>query len=411
MATGTLSRVCTLTGHEERVWCVAWRPLASPPQLASCGADRVIRLWGQRANSSADSEDAFILLGEIDATDRHQRTLRSLSWSPNGDVMAIASFDATTSIWQETKNRTDDTGGVQFEFVNLVTGHENEVKSAGFSPSGELFATCSRDKSVWIFETAPSFEYECLAVLQSHSQDVKMVRWHPTQDVLFSCSYDDTIKVWGPDGDDWNCKETISGHTSTVWSLCFDSVGSRFVTCSDDCTLRVWAPTQEPLPKSSVQPDAESSQSKEHGADVVHRASYVSPLFRASSMIKTAMSKPKAKPAPKERKAPADAACSWSCWATIEGHHTRPVYAVDWLPFPTANASVSIASAGGDNHVRVFQPQDEESLQGWTCVADVEAHFGDANAVAWCPNPLPGGGALLATGGDDAEVVLWRFDG
>eukprot|EP00414_Alexandrium_minutum_P005500 CAMPEP_0113829264 /NCGR_PEP_ID=MMETSP0328-20130328/5708_1 /TAXON_ID=39455 /ORGANISM="Alexandrium minutum" /LENGTH=122 /DNA_ID=CAMNT_0000797309 /DNA_START=42 /DNA_END=407 /DNA_ORIENTATION=+ /assembly_acc=CAM_ASM_000350 len=122
----------------------------------------------------------------------------------------------------------------------MLTGHENEVKAAAFSPSGDFLASCSRDKSVWIYETDKNFEYECLAVCQSHSQDVKMVRWHPGQDVLFSCSYDDTIKVWGPDGDDWACKHTLSGHDSTVWSLAFDAEGSRFVSCSDDRSLRIW---------------------------------------------------------------------------------------------------------------------------------------------------------------------------
>lgn len=34
-----------LEGHSERVWCVRWHP--SGKYIASCSADRTIRIWGK----------------------------------------------------------------------------------------------------------------------------------------------------------------------------------------------------------------------------------------------------------------------------------------------------------------------------------------------------------------------------
>ena len=71
-----------------------------------------------------------------------------------------------------------------FEPYQTLEGHENEVKCVAWSQNGNFIATCSRDKTIWVFEMDDDeeCEYSCTGVLSGHSQDVKHVKWHPRRD-------------------------------------------------------------------------------------------------------------------------------------------------------------------------------------------------------------------------------------
>ncbi|XP_013397775.1 probable cytosolic iron-sulfur protein assembly protein CIAO1 homolog [Lingula anatina] len=226
MTEAMLNLVCTLQGHLDRAWNVAWNPTGT--LLASCGGDKAVRIWGKEG-------DKWVCKTVLQ--DGHQRTIRSVAWSPCGNFLASCSFDATVCIWDKRQG--------DFECMATLEGHENEVKRVAWSASGHLMATCSRDKSVWIWEFDDDEEFECASVLSAHSQDVKFVTWHPHKDILASASYDDTIKFFKEEEDDWTCFDTLDSHDSTVWSLSFDKTGERLVSCSDDKTVKFW---QEYLP-------------------------------------------------------------------------------------------------------------------------------------------------------------------
>lgn len=89
----------TLQGHEDRVWCISWCPTSpgGASILASASSDKKIKIWVKNANSND-----WQCLCTLD--DGHTKTIRHLAWSPQGNLLASASFDGSTCIWRREQN-------------------------------------------------------------------------------------------------------------------------------------------------------------------------------------------------------------------------------------------------------------------------------------------------------------------
>ncbi|KAJ7255316.1 WD40-repeat-containing domain protein [Mycena rebaudengoi] len=231
-----IDAVQELPGHDDRAWHVAWNP--TKPILASCSADKSVRMYSYSA--AGPSGLHFSHLTTIPTG--HTKTVRALAWAPSGRTLATASFDANIGVWEQEEGEGEDAEGGEWECASLLEGHETECKSVAYSSSGTLLASCSRDKTVWIWEVHPDADFECMGVLMEHTQDVKCVAWHPVEEILASGSYDDTIKLYVDDpSDDWFCVQTLTGHASTVWALAWaPGTTSYLASASDDRTVRIW---------------------------------------------------------------------------------------------------------------------------------------------------------------------------
>jgi len=172
-----------LPGHSDPAWSVTFNPSRS--LLASCSTDKTVRLFSYILSQSPSStpststfptsdspKPSFSLASTIQTS--HKRTVRSIAWAPSGRTLATASFDSTVGVWEEVAEYDDDgSGGVhrpeedgmgeggqggggvegqEWECMTTLEGHDSECKGVGFSSDGGLLASCSRDKSVWVWE-------------------------------------------------------------------------------------------------------------------------------------------------------------------------------------------------------------------------------------------------------------------
>lgn len=134
--------------HEDRAWHVAWNP--TKPLLASCSADKSVRMYNYTSPRDG-SELRFSHVATIPTG--HTKTVRSVAWAPSGETLATASFDSNIGIWEQAEaDEGEAPGSGEWECASLLEGHETECKSVAYSSTGTLLASCSRDKTVWIWE-------------------------------------------------------------------------------------------------------------------------------------------------------------------------------------------------------------------------------------------------------------------
>ena len=348
-----LEREDTPFARKEAMWAVVFDPTRADVAFA-CGADG----YASRLRRGRD--------GRFRCVERlapHDRAVRHCAVSPCGRALATVSFDGTGFVYarharEASDGRDGDGDGVEatdderWRRACCVEGHESEVKSCAWSPSGSLLATCGRDRTVWIWESHGDDDFECVAALYGHGGDVKRVTWHPTEDVLVSVSYDESVRIWKEDmdGDDWSCVRVLGGedgkggdgHEGTVWCASFEPrarddgrAGTRCVTCGGDGALIVW-----------------------NGVGFCNTELEYGTKF----------------------------ACG----------HDRAVLSCSW------GKNGLVAAGGGDNSIRIYGEVDGE----WRQIARAEnAHDDDVNHVEWSPHDS----SLLISASDDGTIKTWRF--
>lgn len=416
-----LSLISTITPPSfSRAWLTAAHP--DLPIIAACFSDKTVRIY---------SLTSFALLSTI--SDGHKRSVRTCSWKPNlktKSVLATGSFDATVGIWSSSRiapaggtspedlaeNKYDDDDDdddeddeEEWRFAVALDGHDSEVKSIGWSAGGNLLATSSRDKSIWIWEEVAEDDFETIAVLNEHEGDVKCVVWHPEEELVASGSYDTDIRLWKEDGDDWGCVEVLRGHGSTVWAIGWEPVAAtlideeeytqsaRLVSCSDDMTIRIWKKQEHDNDGggSGVHWKEETTLPHTH-----ERAIYSVAWGQGGRILSTGAD---GRVVVYEEKAIVTP-------ATTNGTEMKEDYDKhDEKPNPNPNPNPQIfEQVKNTPHPPIPSETPSQRKTEWVVLAEVEDAHGvfEINHVCWARR---GDSDVIVTTGDDGVIKIWGF--
>ncbi|MEO0405985.1 MAG: hypothetical protein AAF289_01415 [Cyanobacteria bacterium P01_A01_bin.135] len=277
----------------------------------------------------------------------HQDIVQNVSFSPNGELIATASYDNTVKLWRQNGS-----------LLKTLTGHTAPVMSVDFSYDGKLIASGSMDGSVRIWSSSG----ELIQTILAHDDWVFGVGFGPDNQIA-TASNDETVKLWRLQ--DGHLLQTLEGHQAPVRQVEFSPGGDQIVTVSDDRTIKRWSKGGEVL-----------TDSLEEHSDTVMSVSFShdGQLFVTGSLDGTIK--------------------LWSRNGRLlrSFEHPEQVWSVD------ISDEETIVSSSPDGTLRLWS-LDGQLLDAW------DGHEGQIPSIA-----LGSDGKVLASAGNDGSVKLWQLD-
>jgi WD40 repeat protein len=312
-----------------------------------------IRLWNVRARQSS----AIFSTGE-------RGGITSLVFSPLGTALAAAGRDGTVSLWELSL-------GAQSRII--LAGHAGIVSTIAFSPDGKRLVSGGEDKSVRVWDVAL---HKAIAQLPAvHLKHVRSVAFSPDGSIFASGDLAGQIRLW----DAYTLTELgdpLIVQGEQIWSLAFSPDSRLLASGGRSKRITLWqVATRQPIgPELIGHQDSVTSLAFSH--DGTHLVS--------GSMDTTAI--------------------LWNIGA-------QPP-----LPDPGGPVRSVVFSSDGSTLIAGSCGQLDDSgnctqgeIRRWDSAsytqigAPIPAHSNTVTAMA-----LSKDGRLLATGSEDATIIVWN---
>jgi WD40 repeat protein len=295
--------------------------------------------------------------------------IRSVAFSPNGQMLASAGTDDTVRVWDLTDPAHPSPVGPP------LTGHTSAVTKVAFSPDGHTLISASTDHTIRFWNlTDPAHPSPLCPPLTGHTEAVDSLAFSPDGHTLVSASDDHTIRFWnltdpahpsplGP---------PLTGHTDAVDSLAFSPDGHTLATGSDDASVQLW-----------------------NVADPAHPSPLGPPLTGYTNWVSSVAFSPDG------HTLATGSANAVRLWNVVDAAHPASL----GQPLSGHTGTVYDLAFSPDGHT-VASGSDDATIRLWNLdtALPLTGHTGYVRKVAFSPD-----GHTLASCSDDATIRLWNL--
>ena len=206
-----------MNAHDDRITSVAFSSDGSI--LASCGYDKVVRLWSVHSGNFINS---FI---------GHEQNIHDLAFSPSGNTLMSAGSDGTIRIWDVNTGKT----------LKTIEDFADRINKVAYSPSGDMIVSSSDDNIIRFWDTKTGEHIKSIGP----KKPTISVAFSPDGRTLASSHRGETnpwdqgeINLW--DINTGKLKKTFTGHTGYINTVVFSPDGKTLMSGSSDSTMIFW---------------------------------------------------------------------------------------------------------------------------------------------------------------------------
>ena len=207
--------------HQKGVFSLLW----VQDELFSAGGDGILTRWNPSKKSAIESYQLS------------NKSLRSISYSPEQDLLAVGSSDGNIYLTQ----RAD------LKLVQIIPAHTNSVFALSWINPEQILVSGGRDALLKAWDN----NFQQVGAQPAHWYTINHIAQSPDLSLIATASRDKTIKIWStPDLALLKVLDSgrDSGHFNSVNHLLW-MTENTLISCSDDRTVLIWQftlhPTQE----------------------------------------------------------------------------------------------------------------------------------------------------------------------
>lgn len=168
----------------------------------------------------------------------HSNYVNTVAMGNNNKDLICADENGVIKVWDLTK------GDVRSEYVSNANEEGLAFRSIALAESEGFLIGAKSNGNCCVFDYAPTKDISFLSSFEAHKNYITKCVLSPENSMFATCSADTEIRLWerkDKESKEFVLKTKFVGHKKWVWDCDFSLDSMYLISCSSDKTIKIWA--------------------------------------------------------------------------------------------------------------------------------------------------------------------------